>query len=310
MAHYFCGGLLGGDPAERLVFDLVNFHFWGSHNETIGGSHSRRLLPVQLGPHAAVLRYLGPMNAYPGTHAAPYEVTAELEVVSSGVKFDDDALSALCAVASLAIGTRVDSIRRRSVDGTGSVRFERWTNTAARPFCGAMQLIPLGTPFDRTLANYIEATFPRVASAKEFGFLVALQYYLEAVLSELDAVKFLLASVAMEALKGSYRAKMGSRKGEDFRTTLHRLCTDLGLSDEEFGFINPWRNNVVHEGLTKMAPGDFTQHYLTLIAQLGRILLRLLDYSGVYVNAAADFAVERVFAGPVDSTPSDVADGT
>jgi hypothetical protein len=116
----------------------------------------------------------------------------------------------------------------------------------------------------------------------------------EADYLEMRGVKF---AVAMEILKTLFRKSMNI-KGGAFKSLIENLCNSINLSvsKQEIDLFVKCRNSLIHEGeffcITAKpkqrkrfnALGTQTEEYLFLVNFLDRVFLKLLGYSGPYID--------------------------
>jgi hypothetical protein len=116
----------------------------------------------------------------------------------------------------------------------------------------------------------------------------------EADYLEMRGVKF---AVAMEILKTLFRKSMNINGGA-FKSLIQNLCNSINLSvsKQEIDLFVKCRNSLIHEGeffcITAKpkqrkrfhALGTQTEEYLFLVNFLDRVFLKLLGYSGPYID--------------------------
>ncbi|HNT27066.1 MAG TPA: hypothetical protein PKH10_02705 [bacterium] len=173
------------------------------------------------------------------------------------------------------------------------------------------------------LAKFIENAWPYYTkNQEEYNLPRLFQFYCLSIADEIVEVKFILASVFMEAFKFYWALNVGKKirfpesglirgfrrsKGEgkySFKDLLEEACTDVGCKKTETGFIDN-RNALFHSGAFKYEQMNSSEskkqivpELFTLYRQIDEILLRLIGYAGpIYEYGKPDEPVIFPFGG-------------
>lgn len=282
-----------GNPSAQCDYSLTNFYFTGTEVEDRINQRILSLMPLSL-PEAqeTLCRFLGNYGRSDAEEFKKTDVTAMLEIPTGNAPPRDMMISNLCVLMSFATGTWVNWICRDEKDESGQRLRESWQFRLTRSVYRGQELIPENEPGAPHLKRFLEMCLPNSDTAEEYGFFTAVQHYLESKRQILEAHKFLFACNAMETLKNRYSV-IHNRNGSFFELC-KGLFNEFGYPNEEFPFINPWRNNVIHEGVTNMPDGSFYDYYHPLLEQLDRILLKIIGYSGRYFDISNGYEIKNI----------------
>jgi len=202
----------------------------------------------------------------------------------------------ISTLLSFARGTRIRWIYYTLLTGNNILIEERRIHSNTRPLYNGFEVISDNTPWEPDIKTFLESCYSYYQKFKTtLKLFVPIEYYLESKSHEIQSIKFLLASIAMESLDANYRAWKSVKKrnegGPPFRDVLDSLFKEFGLEGEDFSFIQ-FRNAVVHEGLVEGLVGpqsNFIKEYYKLINQIDRIILRILNYNSYYLDIRNNF---------------------
>ena len=296
------------ERSHFLHFGITNFEFIGTEPtrapdnsfyltlplDLQSDSRSTRLLIKPLDLNGKIMRRLRTLKSVDVSCEAIAEISADGNVAVVTEVVDD-----LCYILSVARGTKIQWVYCNSYDGSGKLLSRNLCSRITKPYCPLKIIHPLAGRGKETKV-FIEQAYPAYVNKRKRYKLGkgTIDAYLDAKAEadylEMRGVKF---AVAMEILKTVFCKSMNI-KGGAFKSLIENLCNSINLSvsKQEIGLFVKCRNSLMHEGeffCTTAKPkqrkrfnalGTQTEEYLFLVNFLDRVFLKLLGYSGPYID--------------------------
>ena len=296
------------ERSHFLNFGITNFEFIGteptrtpdnSFHLTLpldlqSDSRSTRLLIKPLDLNEKIMRRLRTLKSVDVSCEAIAEISADGDVVVVTEMVDD-----LCYILSVARGTKIQWVYCDSYNAAGELISRNHFSRITKPYCPLPIIHPVFSGGKET-KTFIERTYKTYVAKRESHNLNkgTIDAYLDAKAEadylEMRGVKF---AVAMEILKTVLRKTMNI-KGGPFKSLIEDLCKSINLSvsKQEIELFVTCRNSLIHEGefYCKTATPEQknrckplnteTEEYLFLVNFLDRVFLKVLGYSGPYID--------------------------
>jgi len=280
---------------QSLHFGITNLEFIGSEPtlslDLQTDSRSTKLLIKPLDLNGKIMKRVRTLKGIDVSCEIITEIPADGDVAVVTEVVDD-----LCSILSVARGTKIQWVYCDSYDGSGKLLSRNLCSRITKPYCPLKIIHPLG----KETKAFIEQAYPAYVNKRkryklDKGTIDAyLDAKAEADYLEMRGVKF---AVAMEILKTVFCKSMNI-KGGAFKSLIENLCNSINLSvsKQEIDLFVKCRNSLIHEGeffciTAKLkqrkrfnALGTQTEEYLFLVNFLDRVFLKLLGYSGPYID--------------------------
>lgn len=296
------------ERSHFLHFGITNFEFIGteptrapdnSFHLTLpldlqSDSRSTRLLIKPLDLNGKIMRRLRTLKSVDVSCEAIAEISADGDVAVFTEVVDD-----LCYILSVARGTKIQWVYCDSYNAAGKLISRNHFSRITKPYCPLPIIHPVFNGGKET-KTFIEQTYKTYVAKRESHNLNkgTIDAYLdakaEADFLEMRGVKF---AVAMEILKTVFR-KAIKIKGGAFRSIIENLCDfiNLQIDPQEINLFVECRNSLIHEGKfycetatpkkrNRCKPLNIKpEEYLFLVNFLDKVFLKLLGYSGPYID--------------------------
>jgi hypothetical protein len=296
------------EHTQCLHFGITNFEFVSTEQIRQSDNSFCGILPLNLQNKGVSTKIsITPLNGYDRiiprvTTLKSIDVTCEAvaEMPSDGgLAQVKEVIDDLCYVLSVARGTKVQWVYCDQYNEAGKCISRLHSSRITKPFC-PLEIIGTVDGAGKETKTFIEQAYKVYVEKRESYKLSrgTIDAYLDAKAEadylEMRGVKF---AVAMEILKTVFRKSM-KNKGGAFKPLIENLCNSINLSvsKQEIDLFVKCRNSLIHEGeffcITAKpkqrkrfkALGTQTEEYLFLVNFLDRVFLKLLGYSGPYID--------------------------
>lgn len=293
---------------QRLHFGITNFEFIGTEPTHRSDNSSYLTLPLDLRTDSRSTKLLiKPLDLYEKImkrvetlKSIDVSCEAITEILTDGnIAVVTEVVDDLCYILSVARGTKIQWVYCDQYNGAGKLISRTHSSRITKPYCPLKIIHPVAGG-GRETKTFIEQAY-RVYVDKRESYRLSngtIDAYLDAKAEadylEMRGVKF---AVAMEILKTVFRKSMNI-KGGAFKSLTENLCNSINLSvsKQEINLFVKCRNSLIHEGeffcITAKpkqrkrfkALGTQIEEYLFLVNFLDRVFLKLLGYSGPYID--------------------------
>ena len=297
-----------GGQSQSLHFGITNFEFIGTEPtrgpdnsfyltlslDLQSDSGSTRLLIKPLDLNGKIMKRVRTLKGIDVSCEIIVEIHADGDVAVVTELVDD-----LCYILSVARGTKIQWVYCDSYDGSGKLLSRNLCSRITKPYC-PLKIIHPAAGGGKETKTFIEQAYPAYVNRHKSYKLDkgTIDAYLdakaEADFLEMRGVKF---AVSMEILKKVF-CKTMNIKGGSFKSLIENLCNSINLnvSKQEIDLFVKSRNSLIHGGeffciaATPKQRERFkvhstqTEEYLFLVNFLDRVFLKLLGYSGPYID--------------------------
>ena len=293
---------------DRLHFGITNFEFIGTKPTPRSDNSLILTLPLDLQNNSRLTKLLiRPLDLYEKlmkrvqtlkSIGVSSEVIAEIPRDGS-IAMATEVVDDLCYILSVARGTKIQWLYCDHYDKTGKLILRKHCSRIAKAYCPLKIVHPVAAAGKET-KSFIEQAYNIYVEKRESFRLHkgTIDAYLdakgEADYLEMRGVKF---AVAMEILKTVFRKAVGIKSGS-FKSVIEDLCDYIkfSASKQEIDLFVACRNSLIHEGkfycetATPKQRNDCTplntqtEEYMFLVNFLDRVFLKLLGYSGPYID--------------------------
>ena len=300
--------LMTNSRPERLKFGVTNLEFLGTERIICSDNSYQHILPLKLQcEKSSATISIRPLNNY--DQIIKRVKTLKLVDVTCNIIVDVPAngeigqvtemIDNLCFILSVARGTKIQWVYCDQYNGIGNLVSRIHSSRITKPYCPLQIIHPIAGGGKET-KTCIEQTYPvyvdkRKSYDLDKGTIDAyLDAKAEADFLEMRGVKF---AVAMEILKTVFR-KVTKIKGGSFKSIIESLCKfiNLQIGPPEINLFVECRNSLIHEGKfycetatprkrNRCKPlNTKPEEYLFLVNFLDKVFLKLLGYSGPYID--------------------------
>jgi hypothetical protein len=293
---------------QRLHFGITNFEFIGTEPTHRSDNSSYLTLPLDLRTDSRSTKLLiKPLDLYEKIMKRvetlkSIDVSCEVitEILTDGnIAVVTEVVDDLCYILSVARGTKVQWVYCNQYNENKDLILRKHSSRITKPYSPLKIIHPVAGGGGET-KNFIEQAY-KVYVEKRKSFKLhkgTIDAYLDAK-AEHDFLEMRGAKLAvtMEFLKTVFRKAMNIKDGS-FKSLIENLCNSINLSvsQKEIDLFVKCRNSLIHEGefYCKMATpkqrkrckplNTQTEEYLFLVNFLDRVFLKLLGYSGPYID--------------------------
>jgi hypothetical protein len=293
---------------QRFHFGVTNFEFVGTEWTRRSDNSSFLTLPLDLRTEDRSTKLsIRPVVLYDKIikrikTLKSIDVSCEVitDIPTDGnIALITEVVENLCYILSVARGTKIQWVYCDQYNGIGKLISRIHSSRITKPYCPLIIIDPIAGGGGDT-KTFIEQAY-KVYVGKRASYKLSkgtIDAYLDAKAEadylEMRGVKF---AVAMEILKTVFR-KVMKIKGGLFKSIIENLCNSINLriDQQEIDLFVECRNSLIHEGefycetATPKKRNRFkplntkTEEYLFLVNFLDKVFLKLLGYSGPYID--------------------------
>ena len=307
-----CVEIVKRDKVEKVNFGITNFKFFGTQIKSLSDGSAARVLPFQINHNRETIDVvIRPIERY--RERILHITTLKSIDVSCEAIFDvDDNIDIkqlkevtdnLCYLFSVARGTKIVWIYCDQYNKKDELIKREHQTRITKPYC-PLSIIDPRTDGMRETKDFIEQTYDNYVAKRESLKLNrgTIDAYLDAKAEndyiEMRGVKL---AVSAEILKDrfiqlpQFRNDKCSSEDTTFKNILRKLCKQISLkaSEEDLTVFIKSRNSLIHTGKffyvktannkSKKFPSQ-THEYLFLLNFMDKLFIKLLGYSGIYIE--------------------------
>jgi hypothetical protein len=273
--------------AKTIKFGITNLEYFGNkRRDILGGGWAMDILSVNIGETVIEIHEVENYKSIIESINAQRNIDVTCEAVINITSITDiektvSVIGVLCKLLSLARGTKINWIYYDCYDTDGQLISSFHDNNVVWRFA-PLPLIDLRNPTETKA--FLEQVFPSYNELKDkYGLAFGIEAYLDAKREGVYLeTRALIASVLLEFLSDKYVGQDNSFK-RNLEIMLKKL--EIPIKDIELSRFKNTRNSLAHTtSFIGNISGKHVEDYCDLIGILDKVFLKILNYSGVYLD--------------------------